>query len=136
MKFSVVKEFKFCAAHRLVDGYSGKCANLHGHNWVVRIELCGENLDQWGMLKDFNDLAPLKNWIDLYLDHGTLYHVNDHALADFLRSQKNKCYPIPGNPTSENVAKLIAEMATDVMKLPVASVEIDETCTCTARYEP
>ncbi len=45
----------FAAAHNLRN-YHGKCENLHGHNYKVRIALTGEELDLTGLLYDFVQL--------------------------------------------------------------------------------
>lgn len=42
----------FEAAHQ-IPGYPGKCARLHGHNWVVEATVRGSQLDNLGMLIDF-----------------------------------------------------------------------------------
>lgn len=33
----------FDSAHFL-QGYNGKCANLHGHHWVIEVEISGKHL--------------------------------------------------------------------------------------------
>ncbi|MDR3078012.1 MAG: 6-carboxytetrahydropterin synthase, partial [Planctomycetota bacterium] len=38
--FRLQIEDSFAAAHQL-RGYRGKCENLHGHNWRVRILVSG-----------------------------------------------------------------------------------------------
>ena len=68
----------FHAAHR-VDGYSGKCARLHGHTYHVRAVVAGDELDSLGMLVDFATLrACLKRVLD-DLDHQLL---NDLAAPE------------------------------------------------------
>ena len=42
----------FAAAHNLRD-YQGKCEDLHGHNYKVRVVLAGKELDSTGLLYDF-----------------------------------------------------------------------------------
>ena len=44
-----VKGF-FDSAHFLKD-YDGKCANLHGHRWVVEAELQAESLQEDGSFR-------------------------------------------------------------------------------------
>ena len=45
-------EGAFEAAHQ-IPNYPGKCARLHGHNWVVEATVKGTELDELGMLIDF-----------------------------------------------------------------------------------
>jgi 6-pyruvoyltetrahydropterin/6-carboxytetrahydropterin synthase len=135
--YAVTKEYSFDAAHRLIHGYQGKCTNVHGHTFRVRIHARKETLNEFGFVFDFSDFAPVKQWIDNELDHATIMSADDDDLIQFIRTQRNKGLLIIGNPTSENLARIIFDKA--VMLLPNAgiyAVEIDETCTSTARYEP
>ena len=50
--YTLKVEGAFEAAH-MVNGYPGKCARLHGHNWVVEAVVKGRELDELGMLVDF-----------------------------------------------------------------------------------
>lgn len=87
MKTTIQKRLDFDAAHSLdFLPPDHKCARVHGHTYVVDIEVQGEP-DQFGMLVDYGDLtAPIM----AELDHRNL---ND----------------VPGlqYPTTENVAKWI-----------------------------
>ena len=87
----------FEAAH-FIDGYEGKCARLHGHNWEVVAVVRGEQLDKLGMLIDFKILkAELKKVLDEF-DHRFL-----NELATFAEE----------NPTAENLArKIFQQLAT------------------------
>jgi len=83
----------FEAAH-FIDGYAGKCARLHGHNWTVEAVVRGEELDALGMLVDFKILkTELKKILDDF-DHRYL-----NELETFARE----------NPTAENLARKIFE---------------------------
>ncbi len=75
--FTVSKEMSFDSAHRLVNGYQGKCRNNHGHTWVVIATCSGETLNEMGMLRDFGDFKPLKQFIDDCLDHATIVSEKD-----------------------------------------------------------
>ncbi len=54
-------EAAFDSAHFL-SGYNGKCANLHGHRWVISAEIASESLISEGQLRgmvtDFGDIKP------------------------------------------------------------------------------
>ncbi len=55
----------FEAAHRLVD-FEGKCKRIHGHNWVVDIDIdTQKDLDKTGFVVDF---GVIKNIVDRF-DH-------------------------------------------------------------------
>jgi 6-pyruvoyltetrahydropterin/6-carboxytetrahydropterin synthase len=74
--FRISKEFQFSASHR-IDGLpeDHPCARLHGHNYVVRVELAAPELDRVGFVRDYRELAPLKDYIDATLDHRHLNEV-------------------------------------------------------------
>ena len=58
-EFSIVVEQKLCMAHRLM-GHPGKCKNLHGHNYRVRVRICRDardvDADNKGMVMDFGEI--------------------------------------------------------------------------------
>ena len=82
------KEFQFEAAHHLPhvpEGY--KCGRLHGHSFLVRLELSGEVDAHTGWLIDFVEVKQaFKPIYDRCLDH---HYLNDPGLE---------------NPTSEVLA--------------------------------
>ena len=67
----VCREFTFDAAHHLIE-YQGKCENVHGHTYRLRICI-EENIKDNGLAYDFVDLKKIVNQkvIDL-LDHQDL----------------------------------------------------------------
>jgi 6-pyruvoyltetrahydropterin/6-carboxytetrahydropterin synthase len=79
------------AAH-LLRGYQGKCANIHGHTWRVEVTLKGEQLNEIGLLVDFNDVKSLIKEVTLAFDHKL---INEVAPFDQV------------NPSSENLAKYL-----------------------------
>ncbi|RVU84692.1 6-carboxytetrahydropterin synthase QueD [Leucothrix sargassi] len=73
--FKISKEFQFSASHQLKQMPADhQCARLHGHNYVVVVELCSDTLDQYGFVRDYSELKLLKDYIDNTLDHR---HIND-----------------------------------------------------------
>ncbi|MCB4792292.1 MAG: 6-carboxytetrahydropterin synthase QueD [Elusimicrobia bacterium] len=91
MKYCIVVEDDFSSAHAL-RGYKGKCENLHGHNWKVKVSVGGKKLGKLGMLMDFKDLKMYLSKILTKLDHLEL----------------NKLKPFDKiNPTAENIASYI-----------------------------
>ncbi|WP_198586198.1 6-carboxytetrahydropterin synthase QueD [Roseovarius salinarum] len=73
--YRIAKEFHFSASHQLKQvPAEHQCARLHGHNYVVTVELASDVLDAQGFVRDYLDLAPLKRYIDDALDHR---HLND-----------------------------------------------------------
>ena len=71
----ITKEYSFSASHQLKDlPETHQCARLHEHNYVVRVELASATLNSHGFVRDYQELAPLKAYIDDALDHR---HLND-----------------------------------------------------------
>ncbi len=72
--YTIRTEDSFAAAHYIKD-YHGKCENLHGHNYKVRIYVSGKKLSKGGMLIDFGILKKiLKNILD-EVDHKNLNEI-------------------------------------------------------------
>ncbi len=53
------------SCHRL-EGYNGKCADLHGHTWKIELWFRGDsnNVDKVGILVDFGIVKELKERLD------------------------------------------------------------------------
>jgi len=108
MNVTIMKQIKFCAGHRLV-GHEGKCANLHGHNYLAQFFVSGGEFDEVGRVVDFSVINRLfKGWIDENWDHGILVWDEDSELLEALgRLQPSKVFCLPYNPTAENIAKYL-----------------------------
>lgn len=73
--YTITKDFHFSASHQLKGlPAAHPCMRLHGHNYIVRVVLSADTLNEHGFVVDYNDLAPLKRYIDTTLDH---QHLND-----------------------------------------------------------
>ena len=108
----------FSSAHFLRQ-YKGKCENLHGHNWKVRVCVSGNKLDKTGMLLDFTDMKKYLKQVISYLDHKLLNEIEPFDKI---------------NPTAENIATFIFNemkiFETDDIK--VFEVEVWESETSSA----
>jgi len=63
MKIRITKSFDFEAAHAL-DGYDGKCKDIHGHSYHLEVTYIGvpksdQNLTDCGMVVDFGDIKKI-----------------------------------------------------------------------------
>lgn len=117
MKTTLYKDFTFEAAHRLPNVPDGhKCGRLHGHSFVVRLEITGEVDKHTGWIIDFAELkAIFKPTLDR-LDH---YYLNDILGLE--------------NPTSEVLAEWIWKQIKS--QLPhLTAVMVKETCTAGCIY--
>ena len=73
--YRITKDYHFSASHQLYglpDDHP--CARLHGHNYIVRVELSAEVLGKTGFVRDYRELDALKTYVDETLDHR---HLND-----------------------------------------------------------
>ena len=130
--FVISRQFTFCYGHRL-QGHSGKCANLHGHNGTVKIELQNSRLNPQGMVADFADVKnTIGEWIEKTLDHRLILQESD-PLVVLLRENGEAVLTLPVEPTAENLAKMIYEKSED-FGLPVYAVSVWETERCAAVY--
>ncbi|MFH1965148.1 MAG: 6-carboxytetrahydropterin synthase [Acidobacteriota bacterium] len=130
--YKIVKKIHFSYAHRLM-GHPGKCANLHGHNGLVEIEISGPILDNLGMLVDFAQVKTMvTNWIEEHLDHRTILKTDD-PLSEILTGIGEEVFLMDTHPTAENLARLIFRAAGS-QGLPVSAVRFWETPASMAEY--
>lgn len=123
--FEVSVEETFAAGHALRN-YRGKCENVHGHNYRVRVIIEGTDLDHAGLLVDFVELKRILRGIIERLDHRFL---NDVPPFDEL------------NPSAENMSRYFYQEMSKHLgggarenPVRVAEVKIWETDTATATY--
>ena len=98
--YRIAKEFHFSASHQLSHlPADHQCARLHGHNYIVEVELESETLDTHGFVRDYRELDALKRYIDDKLDHR---HLNDVLGDDCITAEQiarhfydwcKKCWP-------------------------------------------
>jgi 6-pyruvoyltetrahydropterin/6-carboxytetrahydropterin synthase len=132
-------------AHRLYLT-PGKCENIHGHSMWIDLKLYGHHLNSGGMLCGL-DGRPLEFGIvkrafrahlDSTYDHHLLLNVND-PWASPVDLDLNRTEQLPGlvtvfgDPSTENIAKWIAEWAAKFFKTDV-DVLVRETSVNAAAY--
>ncbi|MDR1109049.1 MAG: 6-carboxytetrahydropterin synthase QueD [Spirochaetaceae bacterium] len=121
--FFVRVEAEFAAAHFL-SHYHGKCENLHGHNYRVRVWVRGAELDSGGMLVDFGVLKQTLRELIAGLDHTNL---NDRP-------------EFQNDPSAERIARYIFQnlealfQAVSVDPRLLWAVDVYETPSSMARY--
>lgn len=94
--YYVSKRLEISYAHALDLNYQSKCTNLHGHNGIITIYCCAENLNENGMVVDFTHIKEIvKNNLD---------HRNVDEVFDF-------------NTTAENMARWICDQIPQAYKV-------------------
>ena len=117
MQVTLVKTFRFEAAHWLPtfpDGH--KCRRMHGHSFVVDVEVSGPVDPEKGYLIDYGEIAAA--WAPLMCDL-------DHHLLNEIDGLDN--------PTSEVLAVWIWDRLKPELPL-LSAVTVHETCTSTCRF--
>ena len=100
--YYISKRLEIAGAHRLALSYESKCANVHGHNWIIVVYCKARELNADGMVVDFKHI---KQRIHNYLDHGFLNEL------------------LPFNPTAENIARWVVEQIPECYKASVQESE-------------
>lgn len=160
---TISRRFQFCMGHR-VHGHESKCAHLHGHNYVAVVHARARRLDRVGRVIDFSVIKSLVGgWIEENWDHGFMLwdrdpllslwgcRVRHHGIDSRTVSRgetgplheidrvEHKIYPLPSNPTAENIADfLLRQVCPEVLKdsaVEVHRVDLWETENCMACAE-
>ncbi|MDD2472873.1 MULTISPECIES: 6-pyruvoyl trahydropterin synthase family protein [unclassified Methanoculleus] len=130
MIIRIYKEVFFEATHRLIH-YQGKCFRLHGHQWRVEVWIEGTADERTGIVLDYNCIKEVVG----RFDHQVILNKDDPMAASI-----EAFHPVvttPGDPTSELLAGLIAEMidaeaARQGRDARVAKIRVWESTTCYA----
>jgi 6-pyruvoyltetrahydropterin/6-carboxytetrahydropterin synthase len=136
--YTISKEFRFCAAHRIIS-HAGRCAKLHGHGYIATVQFAAAGLNHNGMVVDFGDVKSIiGRWIDLNWDHNAVLNRRDVDLINVLTGLGQAPTVMDCEPTAENLAKALfdkcKEFADHCGGFEVVAVHIDETETCSATY--
>ncbi len=121
----------FDSAHFLY-GYNGKCANIHGHHWVVEVKISGGELqgsgEKRGMLLDFGDFKRAVKELAEGFDHKLIYekHTLKPTTIAALKEEGFLLVETDFRPTAENfAARIYADLCSK--GLPVSCVKVYES---------
>lgn len=163
--WSIDKEFHFEMGHRVwaqklehpglsIDTECA-CKHLHGHSYVIKVEVTSDKLNEAGMVLDFKNLNFVKEFVDSVLDHKFMIDINDPnfqlitATAPVasidkqfinlsvlrpttepdIKLHRDSFVLVDFVPTSENICRYIKEYVQEVLGdvAVVTAVEIWET---------
>ena len=106
MNIRITKAFDFEAAHAL-DGYMGKCKDIHGHSYHLEVTYIGapksdQNLTDCGMVVDFGDVKKIvKEKIIPIFDHRLILR-KDSRFKE-IASINERIRLVDYQPTCENM---------------------------------
>lgn len=122
--YKLRKTYRFEASHQLKH-HDGKCRHLHGHSWVVTIEVKGPHMIPEGpktnMVVDFGVISEIAKPAVMEMDHT---HLNEFLETD--------------SPTSEYVCYYLRRALEEEFRshnIILCAIEVEETCTSEVRYE-
>ena len=141
MIIRVTKEFDFEMAHAL-DCHDGKCHNIHGHTYGLKVTFVGEPIDAPGMPKDgmvidFSDIKKIvkHNVVDVF-DHALVLRNNSRFLATLNKEINPRLILVPYQPTAEKVLEHMIEIIQSHMpdNMKLHSALLRETKTSYAEW--
>jgi 6-pyruvoyltetrahydropterin/6-carboxytetrahydropterin synthase len=106
MKVRITKAFDFEAAHAL-DGYEGKCKDIHGHSYHLEVTYLGSpketlSLSDCGMVVDFGDIKNIvKQKILSLFDHHLI--LRKDSRFRYIESINERIRLVDYQPTCENM---------------------------------
>ena len=131
---TLMTQVELAIAHRLPK-HGGKCRRLHGHNYVLKIEVSGLMSSSTGMIADFSVLKNLvHSAIEDRYDHKTILNRWD---TKYVKLPAADVVRINVQPTAEELVRIFAEEMREVLTpldLAIVSLELSETSGCSARY--
>lgn len=144
----------FDSAHRVMDERF-KCYNLHGHTYRYELHFRVTKLAPIGYAVDFKEIKRVHmEFIDRYLDHGTIVNPQDAQVIDLCKRLNSKLW-IMGvgttpyfnevnapyiNPTVENICReiyFILAFITNILfkeYIFLEKIVLYETPTCASEY--
>ena len=106
--YTISKEFSFSASHQLDHlPERHKCRRLHGHNYVVTLEVSKGTLDDRGFVVDYGEMDAFRDYVETF-DH---QHLND-MLGSSVAT------------TAENLASMFLAQAVRVISRPGVLVRV------------
>ena len=141
MIIRVTKEFDFEMAHAL-DCHDGKCHNIHGHTYGLKVTFVGEPIDAPGMPKDgmvidFSDIKKIvkHNVVDVF-DHALVLRDNSRFLATLNKEINPRLMLVSYQPTAEKVLEHMIEIIQSHMpdNMKLHSALLRETKTSYAEW--
>ena len=134
----IIKTFKTETAHIVRGAVSERCKyNVHGHSYVWEVGIEGP-VKTNGMVLDFKELQPIKEFIDKF-DHAmVLWNSEDKDFINFFMTNCKRVLVMYENTTAENMAALVFKYTRDWLykchpEYKCVAVKVHETATGCAK---
>ncbi len=107
-RLSITKVFYFEAAHAITN-HTGKCKNVHGHNYELHVSVSANNLNEMNMIMDFDELKKIvQESVINHFDHCLL--LNRHASCNaWANATDSRVLWMENEPTVEFILLEIKE---------------------------
>lgn len=116
--------------HYLGKDFPRACKNPHGHEYLFKIRIGGNKLNQYDMLIDFQDIKThCDDWIQQNWDHAAVFSSFQTELMDIWDKNGWKWTEFPikdANTTSENMALFLANKFYKELKSLYPNIEFVE----------
>ena len=134
--FKIKSEVQFDMAHFL-EGYDGKCSNIHGHRYRVVASFAADNVCPEGvcrgMVEDFTNVKEILRRIGEDFDHKLVIEDTEEGRRIKSVLPAHDIVLVPYRPTAELMAKDIFHRLKSA-GCTVCSVEVYETPTNSCEY--
>lgn len=122
---TIKKQYETETCHIVRNASSIRCKNsMHGHSYKWFISIYGPVKDN-GMVIDFIDLKPVKDFIDQF-DHSTVFwDKEDYKIVEFFKKHFERVLVMKKNCTAENMATLVHKFVTDWLSNNDYSVTVE-----------
>lgn len=128
-------------AHKVLH-HAGACAQRHGHTYLFELTFSFTQSKEIGYALDFKEIKRVGcEWINDYLDHGSIVNPIDINYLNLVRLEESKHWEMSlngvnkfCNPTVENIAKEMF-MAQEILfesyqNLQISQIRLYETPNC------
>lgn len=124
-KAVIEKIMKSETAHIVKNAASTRCRfSVHGHSYIWEIGLKGNINPDTGMVLDFKELKPIKDFVDDF-DHATVFAAEEDAeVIEFFYSKFERVLVMKKNCTAENMARALFKVATSFIQQQSGSIEV------------
>jgi 6-pyruvoyltetrahydropterin/6-carboxytetrahydropterin synthase len=136
---TIYRVLEWDSGHRIL-GHETRCRHIHGHRYKAEVMVTAPELDSLGRVIDFSVIKKeVGGWVDEAWDHNMLLNLDDPLVwigEEYPELWQGKePYLMKGNPTAENMAKVLFTVSQDLLSqynITVIRIRLYETPGCWA----